>query len=51
MATRHRRLRSYPQADVRASNMPSSHESKMYKVGLLGLLAIAIFWQGFQIFA
>ncbi|SDA21040.1 hypothetical protein SAMN05216315_11546 [Nitrosospira sp. Nsp18] len=51
MATKHRRLRSYPQADVRASRMRSLHEPKMYKFGLLGLLGIALFWNGFQIFA
>ncbi|WP_218118996.1 hypothetical protein, partial [Nitrosospira sp. Nsp1] len=50
MATKHRRLRSYPQAGVRASSMPTLHESKMYKFGLLGLLGIALFWNGFQIF-
>jgi hypothetical protein len=55
MATKHRRLRSYPQGSVRASNMPSSQESTMYKVGLLGLLGIATLgiaiFQRFQIFA
>jgi hypothetical protein len=51
MTTKHRRLRNYPQAGVRASSMPSLHESKMYKLGLLGLLGIALFWNGFQIFA
>ena len=51
MTTKHRRLRSYPQAGVRASSMPSLHESMMYKFGLLGLLGIALFWNGFQIFA
>jgi len=51
MATEHRGLRSYPQAGVRASNMPSLRESKAYKFGLLGLLGIALFWNGFQIFA
>ena len=51
MATKHRRLHSYPQAGVRASSMPSLHELTMYKFGLLGLLGIALFWNGFQIFA
>jgi hypothetical protein len=51
MATKHRGLRGYPRADVRASDMASLHESKVYKFGLLGLLGIAIFWEGFQIFA
>ncbi|SCY28012.1 hypothetical protein SAMN05216420_10491 [Nitrosospira sp. Nl5] len=51
MATKHRRLRSYPQAGVRASSMASLHESKMYKFGVLGLLGIAVLWSGFQIFA
>lgn len=51
MATKYQRLRSYPQAGVRASNMSSLHESKVYKFGLLGLLGIALFWNGFQIFA
>ena len=51
MTTKHRRLRSYPQAGVRASGMPSLHESTMYKFGVLGLLGIALFWNGFQIFA
>ncbi|SOD41063.1 hypothetical protein [Nitrosovibrio sp. Nv4] len=51
MATRHRRLRSYPQAGVGASSMPSLHESKMYKFGVLGLLGIALLWNGLQTFA
>ena len=51
MATKHRGVRGYRQAGVRASNMPSLHESKLYKFGVLGLLGIALFWNGFQIFA
>ena len=50
MATKHRRLRRYSQAGVRASSMPALHESTMYKFGLLGLLGIALFWSGFQSF-
>jgi hypothetical protein len=51
MATKYRRLRSCSQAGVHASSMPALHESTMYKFGLLGLLGIALFWNGFQIFA
>jgi len=34
---------NYPKADIRTSNMPSSHESAMYKFGLLDLLRKALF--------
>jgi hypothetical protein len=51
MATKHRRLRSYPPAGVGASSRPSLQDSKMYKFGLLSLLGIALFWNALQILA
>lgn len=35
MATKYEGCSNYPKADIRASNMPSSHELAMYKFGLL----------------
>ncbi len=51
MATKYEGCSNYSEAGIRASSMPSLHESAMYKFGLLGLLKIALFWNGFQTFA
>ncbi|SDZ15133.1 hypothetical protein [Nitrosomonas sp. Nm33] len=51
MATKHRKLRSYPQAGVRASSMPLLHKLTMFKFSLLGVLGIVLFWNGLQAFA
>ena len=51
MATKYEGCSNYSEAGIRTSNMPSSHESAMYKFGLLDLLRKARFWNGSQTFA